>query len=76
MNSYSYHAVIAVGIKKIPMVGNKTMYTLKFRNSWGYNWGDKGYGYLELDGNLYNGLLKANNKVGKVAYLSIREPTN
>jgi len=75
MNSYSYHAVLAVGIKKF-MVGNKIMYSLKFRNSWGYNWGDKGYGYLELDDGLYTGLLKANNKVGKVAYLSIREPTN
>jgi len=75
IHNYSYHAVVAVGIKKF-VKDNETLYSLKFRNSYGLNWGDQGYGYLELDEGLYTGLLKANDKSGRVTYLSINESAN
>jgi len=70
MSNYGFHAVVAVGIKKF-IEGDVTLYTLKFRNSYGLNWGDQGYGYLELDDGLYTGLLKANNKQGRATFLTI-----
>jgi len=41
-NMYGGHAVCAVGYN------NKTK-LIKFKNSWGTNWGAKGYGYLPYD---------------------------
>lgn len=36
------HAVLAVGV-----VGWKSLPVIEFRNSWGQDWGDNGYGYLQ-----------------------------
>lgn len=38
------HAIVAVGI-----VNRETLPVVEFRNSWGREWGDNGYGYLRAD---------------------------
>jgi C1A family cysteine protease len=39
---FGYHAVLLIGY-------DDTSRTFKFQNSWGVNWGDKGYGYFPYD---------------------------
>ena len=39
---YGGHAVLAVGF-------NEDTQLIKFKNSWGKNWGDDGYGYISYD---------------------------
>lgn len=48
------HAVAAVGYNDNKIITNtrcnkKTKGALLFRNSWGYNWGENGYGWLPYD---------------------------
>jgi C1A family cysteine protease len=66
------HAVMIVGYDDAHKVGGKTVPSLIIRNSWGLNWGDKGYGYLPYD-YVLNGLAEDFWTVFKTEWLSLKQ---